>query len=68
MVWIYVLPKLKHYHIRPEVLSLDRSAATHRLVKVPAEEVAQWDSTHDASGRLITDRNEKEDVPEYLKV
>lgn len=35
------------------------SAATHRLVKVPREELASWDATHDAAGRLLNLRDEK---------
>lgn len=68
MAWIYVLPWLQHYSIRPETLSLGGSAATHRLVKVPAEQLAVWDSTHDASGGLIADRSEKEEGTKDFKV
>ena len=60
MVWIFVLPKLQGYVIRPEVLSLDGTVATHRLVKVPIEQVAEWERTHDPSGRIIVDRSAKE--------
>lgn len=59
VVWIYVLPKLQNYQIRPEILSMDGGAATHRLVKVPSEQLAIWDGTHDASGRLIAGGSEK---------
>ena len=62
VVWMYILPKLRHYHIRPEIVSVGGSAATHRLVKVPAENLALWDSTHDASGRLVGGRSEGEGV------
>ena len=55
-----MLPKLQHYRIRPEILSLGGNAATHRLVKVSTEQLAEWDSTHDASGALIADQSEKE--------
>ena len=62
MAWIYILPRLKHYHIRSEILSLDDgNAATHRLVKVPNQEIVIWDSTHDASGRLFASPSEKEE-------
>ena len=68
--WIYLLPWLRNYRIRSEVLSLDGSAATHKLVKVSVKELAAWDSTHDVSGRLIVDRSEKEgsDKEDYAEV
>lgn len=68
VAWIYVLPRLQHYQIRPEILSLDGSAATHKLVKVPTEQLAIWDSSHDASGRQTADRSEKGEGSEILKV
>lgn len=68
VAWLYVLPRLQHYQIRPEILSLADSAATHRLVKVPTEQLAIWESTHDPSGRLIVDQSEKEERTEILKV
>ncbi|CAF9914569.1 hypothetical protein IMSHALPRED_001946 [Imshaugia aleurites] len=66
--WMYLLPRFQQYQIRPEILSAGGSAATHKLVKVPAEQLAVWDSTHDASGRLVADRSEKEDVAQDIKV
>ena len=51
--WIYVLPRWKGYVIRAEVLDVDGgSANTHRLVRVPVAEAAQWDAAHDDAGRL----------------
>lgn len=67
-MWIYVLPWLQHYQVRPEIMSVGGSAATHRLVKVPVEKLAVWDSMHDASGRLITDQSEKEGGSEDYKM
>ena len=65
-MWIYLLPMLQHYAIRPEILSIDGSAATHRLVKVPTQRLAAWDSAHDASGRLIEDQSEKKrDIDDF---
>lgn len=68
VAWMYILPWLQHYSIRPEILSLGGKAATHRLVKVPIDQLAVWNSTHDASGGLIVDRSEKEEGTEDLKV
>ena len=59
VAWIYLLPWLRHYEIRSEILDVGGSAATHRLVKVPKEELASWDSTHDAAGRVVKVEDEK---------
>jgi hypothetical protein len=52
-VWIWVLPKLRGYRIRQETLVFEDGAQSHKLVKVPAGEVEQWDATHDAVGRTL---------------
>ena len=65
---MYILPKLGHYRVRPEILAIDGSAATHRLVKVPREKLAVWDSSHDASGQVVKDGSEEkrvEDADEF---
>ena len=64
---MYVLPKLRQYRIRSEVLSLDGGATTHTLVKVPVAQLAIWDSTHDVSGRATSDSNEKEEGTDFFK-
>jgi hypothetical protein len=51
--WIYVLPKLRKYHVRQVVLALDNGEQSHKIVKVPYAEIEQWDATHDAVGREI---------------
>ncbi|KAK2729080.1 high affinity methionine permease [Colletotrichum kahawae] len=51
--WMYLLPKWMGYEIRTEIVDVDNDGAnTHRLVKVPKTEVAQWDSEHDEAGNL----------------
>ncbi|KAI8307605.1 High-affinity methionine permease [Colletotrichum sp. SAR11_59] len=51
--WMYLLPKWMGYEIRTEIVEVDNDGAnTHRLVKVPKAEVAQWDSEHDEAGNL----------------
>ena len=60
VAWIYLLPWLRHYKIRPEIVDVGGSAATHRLVKVPREKLASWDGTHDAAGRVLKVTGEKE--------
>lgn len=52
--WVYALPKLGNYTIRQEIIDLDNGASTHRLLKVPNDELARWDETHDAVGRSRT--------------
>ncbi|KAK7190609.1 hypothetical protein DPSP01_007265 [Paraphaeosphaeria sporulosa] len=51
ITWIYVLPRFGKYRVCQEVIVLDDGAETHALVKVPLHELAEWDATHDASGR-----------------
>lgn len=50
-LWISAVPKLRGYRIRQEVLVLDNGAQSHTLVKVPVQDLAEWDETHDAAGR-----------------
>lgn len=61
--WIYVLPRIRNYRIRQEVVEMDNGAKSHRLVKVPVPELASWDATHDALGRIVgaeTDHSSEE--------
>ncbi|KAI9740220.1 MAG: hypothetical protein M1834_004798 [Cirrosporium novae-zelandiae] len=52
-LWIHLLPKLGRYQICQVVLELDDGAAmTHKLIKVPDENLADWDAEHDATGRV----------------
>jgi hypothetical protein len=56
VAWMYILPYFGKYTIRQETLYLDNEGTnTHRLVKVPNNEVEAWDATHDATGRAIND-------------
>lgn len=50
--WIKWLPRHKNYQLRQTVLEFEDGTITHKLVKVPNAEVAQWDEEHDAVGRL----------------
>lgn len=54
IAWMYVLPKLGKYEVRPEILvDVDnRGATTHRLVRVPRDQLAEWDANHDEAGNL----------------
>lgn len=52
--WMHLLPKWRGYTIRSQVLDIDgdTGANTHRLVRVPNAELAEWDATHDELGRV----------------
>lgn len=52
--WVSVLPRLGGYRLRQEVLELDSGAQSHSIVKVPLADLNDWDSTHDAVGRLLS--------------
>lgn len=49
-----MVPTLRGYRIRQEVLQLEDGATSHRLIKVPVNELTQWDDTHDAAGRQLS--------------
>ncbi|KAH8200353.1 hypothetical protein TruAng_005506 [Truncatella angustata] len=51
--WIYIIPKIRKYQIRQRVITLGNGEQTHEIVKVPNEQVASWDATHDVVGREI---------------
>ncbi|RWA04273.1 hypothetical protein EKO27_g10832 [Xylaria grammica] len=53
VIWMYVIPNWRGYRLRPEILTVDDEGAnTHRLVKIPVEELEKWDREHDEAGRL----------------
>ncbi|KAI1633051.1 amino acid permease-domain-containing protein [Biscogniauxia mediterranea] len=53
IAWMYLLPSWGHYRLRPEIVDVgDEGANTHRLVKVPLEDLAKWDREHDEAGHI----------------
>ena len=52
-LWIWALPRLRGYRVRQETVVFEDGAQSHKLVKVPVDEVARWDATHDAVGRPL---------------
>ncbi|ORX92544.1 high-affinity methionine permease [Clohesyomyces aquaticus] len=60
VAWIYILPKSKGYCIRQEVIILEDDAQAHKLTKVPVEQLADWDATHDALGRNLNSHSESD--------
>ncbi|SPO06501.1 related to high affinity methionine permease [Cephalotrichum gorgonifer] len=71
--WLYVLPKWKGYAVRAEVLDVDDGQAiSHRLVRIPLDEVERWDAEHDDSGKLVSSssaaKSDEPDAPNPEKV
>ncbi|KAK8205615.1 hypothetical protein M8818_004791 [Zalaria obscura] len=60
--WIYLLPQIGHYRIKQEILEFEDGSSSHHLIKVPNDKLEQWNSTHDAAGRLLIHDGEKEEV------
>ncbi|KAF1913065.1 amino acid permease-domain-containing protein [Ampelomyces quisqualis] len=53
-IWMKVLPRWGNYAIRSQVINVgDNGANTHRLLRVPNAEVADWDASHDELGRAL---------------
>jgi hypothetical protein len=50
---IVLLPKWGGYTIRQLLERLPDGAQANRLVKVPNDQVAEWDATHDEHGDII---------------
>lgn len=56
-VWMKLLPRLGNYSIRSEVIDVDDNGAnTHRILRIPNSEVAEWDDTHDELGQKLRQR------------
>lgn len=56
-LWAKWIPKWKGYKLRQELVDLGGGAEAHSIAKVPIGELAAWDATHDAVGRLRSDIN-----------
>ncbi|EYE90265.1 high affinity methionine permease [Aspergillus ruber CBS 135680] len=60
--WAFLIPKWRGYKLRQELINLDGGVQSNRLTKVPDAEVAEWDTMHDAAGRLIESTFEGEEI------
>ena len=60
VLWIYILPKFRGYRIRQQAFTLDKGAVSHELVRVPVNNLAEWDATHDAVAHRIGKRTRNE--------
>ena len=51
---MHLFPRWGKYEIRQELDVLDgQTSKVHTLVKVPLDELAAWDASHDVSGQRI---------------
>ncbi|KZL86037.1 high affinity methionine permease [Colletotrichum incanum] len=66
-LWIYAIPKLRGYEIRQQVLELKNGAQSHKLVKVPVAELAEWDTNHDQVGRPLQQTPSEQTTEEEKK-
>jgi amino acid transporter len=53
-LWTKLLPKIGHYKLRQNVLEHEDGSVGSRFVKVPEDQVAEWDAKHDPAGRSIS--------------
>jgi hypothetical protein len=47
-----VLPHYGKYRYRQTIVTHDNGEVSHKMVKVPNDEIPVWDAEHDAAGRL----------------
>lgn len=50
--WVKLLPKWGNYTIRQTIVALEDGSVTNKLVKVPNDELSEWDAEHDATGKF----------------
>ncbi|TEA19676.1 High-affinity methionine permease [Colletotrichum sidae] len=60
--WAFLIPKWRRYKLRQELVRFEDGAQSNQLRKVPYDEVAEWDATHDAAGRPISRTSSGADV------
>ncbi|KAK0102245.1 hypothetical protein ONS95_005868 [Cadophora gregata] len=51
-LWAKLIPKWRGYELRQELVELGGRAESHRVSKVPLQDIPAWDEKHDAVGRL----------------
>ncbi|ODV81409.1 amino acid transporter [Suhomyces tanzawaensis NRRL Y-17324] len=56
-IWAFVLPRLGKYAHRNLHYTLENGERGHTVVKVPVEELEEWDSKHDSNGKEVSDDN-----------
>lgn len=54
-VYVKLIPRIKGYELRQEVVTYANGDETNKLVKVPVAELERWDASHDVSGRPLSD-------------
>lgn len=55
VVWAIILPKWGKYEVRQRVAINEDGSAAHEIIKVPKDEVDEWDAKHDPSGRSLNE-------------
>ncbi|KAK3669945.1 hypothetical protein LTR78_010196 [Recurvomyces mirabilis] len=55
LIYIEVLPRIGRYRMRYELVTLGSGAEAHTPVKVPLNELDEWDGRHDATGANLRD-------------
>lgn len=64
-VYMKILPHFGGYQFRQTIIAGPSGETSHKMVKVPNDELAKWDEEHDAAGRLRRRANaNKSDQPE----
>ncbi|KAF2633274.1 amino acid transporter [Macroventuria anomochaeta] len=58
LMWMHVIPKWRKYTIKTEIVPVDdNGATTHRLVKVPLDQLEDWKKNHGEAGNLTQIRS-----------
>ncbi|KAF4970846.1 hypothetical protein FSARC_2212 [Fusarium sarcochroum] len=52
-LWTEGIPKWRGYRLRQEVITFENGAQSQHLVKVPLDQLDDWDSTHDHAGNIL---------------
>jgi hypothetical protein len=53
VLWIQVLPRVRGYTIRQTTEKFDGGAQANKLVRVPNDQLAEWDATYDEHGNPL---------------
>lgn len=61
-IWAKVLPKHFRYHHRTLYYTLENGEKGHTVVKVPYDQVEEWDATHDSNGKKLESDDSKSDI------
>lgn len=54
-LWVHLLPRLCKYSLRTLTVVNEDGSVVHQLKRVPNEDVAEWDRTHDDAGNVLSE-------------